>query len=83
MVSKLTIFEPHFEGASFGGSTEDESVPESSETESETAGGRSLLRAAMLIVAAVGVALAVRRVRNGSSDITLEPAEAVEAVAGE
>ena len=84
MVSKITIFEAHLDGAQFGpvspGQDEKERDDSSREDDAtETSGGRSRVRIALLGVALVGsllaIAVAVRRLRSDSGSDDLEVAK--------
>lgn len=81
MVSKLTIFEPHFDGAQFGPASIESDVAEptemspdtSAETSDQDGGsrGRSLLIAG-LITTAIVVAVAMKRKASKNKQPTLE-----------
>ncbi len=84
MVSKITIFEAHLDGAQFGpvspGQDEKERDDSSREDDAtETSGGRSRVRIALLGVALVGsllaIAVAVRRLRSDSGSDDLDDLE--------
>lgn len=91
MARKITMFELHFDGASFGptfGATDEERPDDETDVgagtadeESADASGRSRVRTALPVVGAVAVlsvlgGLAARRFRAGGYDADSEDAEA-------
>jgi len=82
MVDKITIFEPHFDGAQFGptiGAEHDEPVEateEMAEEESPSSGGsrRRLLLAGLFFVV-IAAAIALRQKMNGDMDIEISEIE--------
>lgn len=77
MVSKITIFEPHFDGAQFGSTTLDssESTAQSQEGEDDQSGirGRTIVGTGSISLGILIVLLVVRRVKIGAlEDVEIE-----------
>lgn len=84
MVSKITIFEPHFHDAQFGPTvhqtdTEDPEAVATGEQADEESTGRSRLAPVLVlaIVAVAGIAIA-RRLRGGEAEFDAEAATEIE-----
>lgn len=73
MVSKITIFEPHFDGAQFGPASVGNDHPEETTVEEaeETRGrsrGRTILGLGFVSLALLAGVVAARRIRSGTAD---------------
>ena len=87
---KITLFEPHLEGAQFGtkfvDEAQDEASGENEDVDSSSSGGSNLARVLGLVVGSLVLLAVYRRIRSGESDVAvdaeLKPQGIVERVVG-